>query len=93
MRNCRAMVVAILVVLVAGTAAADVRLPSVISNGMVLQRDTDVPVWGWADPGERVKVEVAGKSASTRADKKGRWSITEATMTFRSPEAPVSESL
>ena len=32
---------------------ADVRLPNVLSNHMVLQRDLQVPVWGWADAGEK----------------------------------------
>ncbi len=39
-----------------GVAAADVRLPAIIGSGMVLQRGMDVPLWGWADAGERVRI-------------------------------------
>jgi len=38
------------------TAFADVRLPKIFDNNMVLQRDMPVPIWGWADPGEEVIV-------------------------------------
>lgn len=54
---------------------ADVRLPAFFSAGMVLQRDTEVPVWGWADPGERVSVELAGQKAAAVADASGNWSV------------------
>jgi sialate O-acetylesterase len=60
--------------LVALPAAADVRLPRLISDGMVLQRDKPIHVWGWADEGEQVKVSFAGKELTTSA-KDGRWSV------------------
>jgi hypothetical protein len=43
------------------TAQADVTLPKVIDSKMVLQRDREVPVWGWADQGEEVTVEFSGQ--------------------------------
>jgi sialate O-acetylesterase len=45
--------------LTAGAARADVRLPEVLGDGMVLQRDAEVPIWGWASPGERVSVSAS----------------------------------
>ena len=54
---------------------ADVRLPNVLSNHMVLQRDLQVPVWGWADAGEKITVSFAGQKKQTTADKKGNWMI------------------
>lgn len=42
---------------------------------MVLQRDADIPVWGWADPGESVIVELGGNTASTTADDSGDWKL------------------
>lgn len=54
---------------------ADVRLPNIISSGMVLQRHVAAPVWGKADPGERVTVTFAGQSKSATAGKNGRWMI------------------
>ncbi len=59
----------------AGTALADVKLPSIISDNMVLQQETPASVWGWADPGEKVTVKFAGKSASVAADDKGKWGV------------------
>ena len=40
----------------ASIAAADVRLPAIIGDHMVLQRGASVPVWGWATAGERVRI-------------------------------------
>ncbi|MFZ5829150.1 MAG: sialate O-acetylesterase [Planctomycetota bacterium] len=67
----------VLIVLVAsaGLAQAEVRLPSIFSDHMVLQQDMPVPVWGWADPGEKVTVEIAGQQKSATADNDGRWSL------------------
>jgi sialate O-acetylesterase len=62
--------------LTATSARADVKLPSVLGSRMVLQRDKPLPVWGWADPGEEVKVEFAGQHASAKADDKGSWKVT-----------------
>ncbi|MBN2766011.1 MAG: sialate O-acetylesterase [Paludibacteraceae bacterium] len=52
---------------------ADVVLPKLIADGMVLQRDTKVNVWGWADPNEKVIVSIDGKLYSTKADASGNW--------------------
>ncbi|MCX6926168.1 MAG: hypothetical protein NT154_23615, partial [Verrucomicrobia bacterium] len=66
-------------VLLGGTlhssAAADVRLPKIFTDNMMLQRDQPVRVWGWADAGEAVTVTLAGNTAATNADKNGQWSI------------------
>jgi sialate O-acetylesterase len=59
-----------------GHARADVRLPSVVGSHMVLQRDKPLPIWGWADPGEKVTVEIGAHSASTKADAAGNWKVT-----------------
>lgn len=61
--------------LLAFGAHADVRLPAIFSDNMVLQREKAVPVWGWAQPGEKVKVECAGQSTSTVADANGKWQV------------------
>ena len=63
------------------TASAKVRMPQLFQNGMVLQRGVEIPVWGWADAGERVSVEllnVKGKvagAATVEADAEGRWRV------------------
>lgn len=57
------------------TAFADVRLPHIFNDGMVLQRDQPLAIYGWADEGEQVSVVFAGHSADTTA-KEGRWQVT-----------------
>jgi hypothetical protein len=56
-------------------ALADVRLPAIFSDHLVLQRDASVPVWGWAEPGEEVSVSVAGETQTTKANKDGKWMV------------------
>ncbi len=69
--------VAVLAVLMAvSTAQANVRLPAVIGNNMVLQRDVPLPVWGWADPGESITVTMGESMATVKADAAGKWKVT-----------------
>jgi sialate O-acetylesterase len=58
-----------------GRAAADVRLPKVFGNNMVLQRGLNIPVSGWADPGEHITASLGNQSAETFADASGRWKL------------------
>ena len=60
---------------VATIARADVRLPAIFSDHMVLQRDAIVPVWGWAEPGEKVTVSIAGQTKAATTDASGKWSV------------------
>lgn len=57
------------------SAAADVTLPSLIADHMVVQRGLPVRVWGMAAPNENVEVTFRGESKSTAADPLGRWSL------------------
>jgi sialate O-acetylesterase len=66
----------LLVLLLAAGARADVRLPHIFSSHMVLQQDKPIVVWGWANPGEAVSVEVAALSGKSSADEKGEWKVT-----------------
>lgn len=56
-------------------AAAEVRMPAVFSDHMVLQRDAPVPIWGWADPGEGVQVTFGTQSSTTVAGPDGDWRV------------------
>ena len=56
-------------------AAADVRLPGLFSDHMVLQRDKPLAVWGSADAGEKVSVGLAEQTVTTTADASGSWSV------------------
>lgn len=57
------------------SARADVRLPSIFSDHMVLQRNVPLPVWGWADPGEQVTVSIAGQTRRATANASGQWQL------------------
>ncbi len=66
----------LLFLLLSFSAFADVKLPSLVSNGMVLQRDIPMKIWGWANPGEKVTVSFKGKKIRSSADAMGNWSAT-----------------
>jgi sialate O-acetylesterase len=55
-------------------ARADVKLPALFSDNMVLQQGMNVPVWGWADEGEEVAVTFRGKTVKTKAQD-GKWMV------------------
>ncbi|HRK32044.1 MAG TPA: sialate O-acetylesterase [Tepidisphaeraceae bacterium] len=63
------------VTIVVSGARADVALPNLFSDHMVLQREATIPVWGTADAGEQVAVTIANQSRLTVADAKGRWRV------------------
>lgn len=68
-----------LAALVAGltvtAARADVKLPAVLADGMVLQQKAPVRLFGSADPGEKVTASIDGKTASANANDEGRWEL------------------
>ncbi|HJQ31654.1 MAG TPA: sialate O-acetylesterase [Pyrinomonadaceae bacterium] len=66
---------AALLLAAAPAARADVRLPDVLSDSMVLQRGVRVPVWGTAEPGEAVTVSFAGQTKRATAGADGRWRV------------------
>ena len=70
------------------------KLPSIFSDGMVLQRDTTVPVWGWAYEGDMVKVSFAGQVKKARAGEDGKWTLklSPLTATFSPAEMIISSS-
>ena len=57
------------------TASADVKLPALISDNMVLLQDSKANVWGTADAGEKVTVTLGDRKASATADENGKWSV------------------
>jgi sialate O-acetylesterase len=58
-----------------GVARADVTLAPLFRDGAVLQRDMPAPVWGLAEPGEKITVTFAGRKHQTTAGADGRWMI------------------
>ena len=62
-------------VLMATSACADVKMPPIFSDHMVLQRDMAVPVWGTASPGEKITVMFREQSKSAVAGSDGQWKL------------------
>ncbi|WP_333821436.1 sialate O-acetylesterase [Ohtaekwangia sp.] len=66
----------LLVVLHYTLSLGQVRLPRLISDGMVIQRDVEVKVWGWAAAREVVTVRFKGKNYTTKTSAEGKWQVT-----------------
>jgi sialate O-acetylesterase len=64
-----------LLCLATATACGALTPASVFTNNMVLQRDQPIPVWGSADPGSEVTVELGSVQTKGMADSTGRWNI------------------
>jgi sialate O-acetylesterase len=80
---------ALVLLAVAPAARADVALPALFGSHMVVQRDRPVRVWGTADAGESVTVDLAGAQATTTADASGRFEATLAALPAGGPHTLV----
>ena len=69
------LLIVLAAVAVAVGAEAAVTLPRVFGNNMVLQQGIKVPVWGKADPGEKVTVSFAGQTVTATAGADGKWKL------------------
>ncbi|MFT3935716.1 MAG: sialate O-acetylesterase [Chitinophagaceae bacterium] len=83
-----------LCVLLCLTAPAQLSLPKIIGNDMVLQRNQPVPVWGYAKPGEKIIVEFAKQQKTAVADDAGEWKVSLDAMSASSvPQKMIIKSL
>lgn len=57
----------------AGSGYCDIRLPKLVGDNMVLQRDTKLTIWGWGDKGEKITVNFNGQKVNTKTGKDGKW--------------------
>ena len=57
------------------TGFGQVKLPKLVSDGMVLQRNTEVKIWGWTTPGKKVKVHFLNDFYSATSNEKGEWEV------------------
>jgi sialate O-acetylesterase len=69
------LLVLLVVCSITSIASANVKLPAIIGDHMVLQRGQQIPIWGWAESGEKVTVKAAGQEQSATADEKGNWRV------------------
>jgi len=67
---------------------AEVKLPAIVSSNMVLQRNTTVVLWGWADAKEKITIEASWleEVINVRADKQGNWRIEVQTTNSKEPQ-------
>ncbi len=72
------------------TTSARISLPAVFTDHLVLQRRKPVVVWGTAQAGETVRVEIAGASATARADATGAWRVSLPAMEAGGPHVLVA---
>ncbi|MEE6188212.1 hypothetical protein PIECOFPK_00683 [Mycovorax composti] len=57
------------------TAHSQIKLPQLVRDSMILQRNAKVNIWGWASPGEKVTVNFKGKKYTTKAGGDGKWKV------------------
>src|SRR5437763_1058282 len=75
----------VFVLLASIAARADVRLPAIFSDNMVLQQGAKVPVWGWAEEGEVVTVRLGDQIANGKT-KDGKWMVKLRTLNAGGPD-------
>jgi sialate O-acetylesterase len=71
----RKLLVTAAIALAAAAARADVKLPAIISDNMCLQAEKALPIWGKADPGEKITVTLGDQSLPTVAGEDGKWKV------------------
>ena len=64
---------------------AEVKPAHLFRDHMVLQRDQAIPVWGWADPGEKITVKLHEQTKTVTTDSKGKWKLSLAAMKAGGP--------
>ena len=74
-RICSVFLSFLFVFLFAQLAQAEVKLPRIFSSNMVLQQGIEIPVWGWAEPGERVTVQFNGATKKVKTSEDGKWKL------------------
>lgn len=72
-------------VLLSFNTLAQVKLPQIFRDHMVLQRDMPLRIWGWAAPGEKVNVTLSTNLSTAVADKSGIWKLMFPAMTAGGP--------
>jgi sialate O-acetylesterase len=65
----------LLVIVTLGTLRAEVTLAPIFSDHAVLQRGKPIPIWGWADPGEKITVKFVGNTQRTQGGSDGKWRV------------------
>ncbi|QSW87077.1 hypothetical protein J0383_12300 [Flavobacterium endoglycinae] len=64
-----------ILLIISAISSANVRMPILFSDGMVLQRDKQIPIWGFADANESIEIHFNKQIKKTTADKNGKWTV------------------
>lgn len=75
MKTKRYYIVLLFIAILSQPMLAQLRLPGIFSDGMVMQRFAPVPVWGWGKAGEKVKVMIGDKAKTVKVGKDGKWNV------------------
>ena len=77
--------ICICAILILSPTFAQLKLPRIFSDNMVLQREQEVAIWGWANRRDRITVSFNGQEVETRADKEGNWKVSLPSMPAGGP--------
>lgn len=75
MKTIRYYIVLLFIAILSQPMLAQLRLPGIFSDGMVMQRFAPVPLWGWGKAGEKVKVTIGDKAKTVKVGKDGKWNV------------------
>ncbi|HEY4288832.1 MAG TPA: sialate O-acetylesterase [Puia sp.] len=75
MKKSKLFIGALAALLTGGAGYGQVKVPRLISDGMVLQREIPIRIWGWASPGEKITVKFGGETVSGETDDRGKWQV------------------
>ncbi|MFC0780822.1 sialate O-acetylesterase [Flavobacterium sp. HJSW_4] len=64
-----------ILLIISAISSANVRMPLIFSDGMVLQRNKQIPIWGFADANENIEIHFNKQIKKTTADKNGKWTV------------------
>src|SRR5260221_6624017 len=67
--------ISLLFVLILQVTFSQIKLPRLLRDSMILQRDTKVKIWGWAAKDEKVSIKFNAKSYKTKTGADGKWSV------------------
>ena len=73
--NSKLKYLVLFLLLIPAKSYSQVRLPKLISDGMVLQRDANLRIWGWASAGEKIAIQFIGSTYNTIANSNGDWEV------------------
>ncbi len=71
----RTLIQILLLVFITSPLCAQLQLPAIVGDNMVLQRDKELRIWGWADPGSDVNLTFAGSDYETTTNASGEWEL------------------